>query len=103
MRRQIAAGLTVPEQDETLDALSAAIRRQRDLSLTISSELELHSSLIEETDAALDHTDSRLRKASKRLDTFTRRAKENSASCTIIGLVAILVILSASMEPAGCR
>lgn len=42
------------EQDDTLDALSAAIQRQRDLSLTISSELELHEGLLEETDAALD-------------------------------------------------
>lgn len=42
------------EQDGTLDALSQAIRRQKDLSLTISSELELHEDLIDETDQALD-------------------------------------------------
>ena len=42
------------DQDDTLDRLSQAISRQRDLSLTISSELELHEGLIDETDDALD-------------------------------------------------
>jgi syntaxin 8 len=42
------------DQDEQLDALAKAIARQRDLSLNISSELELHEELIEETDRALD-------------------------------------------------
>ena len=42
------------EQDNTLDQLSLAISRQRDLSLTISSELELQEGLIDETDRAID-------------------------------------------------
>lgn len=42
------------EQDDQLDALAKAIARQRDLSLNISSELELHEDLIDETDRALD-------------------------------------------------
>jgi hypothetical protein len=49
MQRQM-----IDQQDDTLDQLSAAISRQRDLSLTISSELELHETLLEETDAAVD-------------------------------------------------
>lgn len=42
------------DQDETLDALAKAISRQRDLSLHISSELEVHEGLLEETDRAVD-------------------------------------------------
>lgn len=42
------------DQDDQLDALAKAIARQRDLSLNISSELELHEDLLEETDRALD-------------------------------------------------
>lgn len=42
------------DQDDQLDALAKAIARQRDLSLNISSELELHEDLIDETDRALD-------------------------------------------------
>lgn len=88
-------GMTHAEQDETLDNLSAAVRRQRDLSLHISSELELQSGLLEEVDAAVDSTDNRLRRANRGLDRVSRAAKENASSCTIIGLVVLLVILSA--------
>lgn len=41
------------DQDGQLEQLSKAIARQRDLSLTISSELEIHEGLLEETDQAL--------------------------------------------------
>jgi syntaxin 8 len=74
--------------------LSHAISRQRDLSLNISSELELHNNLLEETDQALDHTESRLRRAATRLETVGRRtARENSATCLIVMLVVVLLVL----------
>jgi t-SNARE complex subunit (syntaxin) len=81
------------EQDETLDKLSLAISRQRDLSVTISSELELHSSLLDETDEAVDRTGGQLRRARGRLETVSRKARDNGATCTIIGLVVILLLL----------
>ncbi|KAH8915168.1 hypothetical protein BT69DRAFT_1289184 [Atractiella rhizophila] len=81
------------DQDRSLDALSEAVSRQRDISLQISSELELHTGLLEETDFALDQTQSRMRKAQSRLDTVARKTKENAATCTIIGLIVVLLIL----------
>ena len=82
------------DQDETLNALSTAISRQRDLSLNISSELELHSTLLDETDMAVDATQSRLSKAATKLERVGRKtARENSATCIIVALVVILLLL----------
>lgn len=61
------------QQDDQLSALSHAISRQRDLSLNISSELEMHSTLLDETDAAIDQTESRLRRAAGKLEKVGRR------------------------------
>ncbi len=66
------------EQDVHLDRLSHSINRQRDLSIQIGDELEVHTGLLEGLDHDLDGTDSRMRGARRRLDRVARGAKENS-------------------------
>ncbi|KAI9257375.1 hypothetical protein BDA99DRAFT_516276 [Phascolomyces articulosus] len=66
------------EQDDNLDELSDAIRRQRELGLMIGDELETHVQLIDETEEMVDRTDARLKKAKKKLDYVGRKMKENS-------------------------
>ncbi|GAA5995325.1 syntaxin [Rhodotorula paludigena] len=81
------------DQDTQLDSLSSAISRQHALSLRVAEELELHSSLIDDTDEALDRTESNLRRASGRLDQFTQRARETGSTGLIVALIILLVIL----------
>jgi len=83
----------IDQQDDTLEALSKAIQRQRDLSLTISSELELHEGLLEETDAALDRTGARLSKANKSLKHVAKKTRENTSLCMIATIIIFLCIL----------
>lgn len=66
------------DQDQDLDDLSDAIRRQRELGLLIGDELESHAILIDETEEMVDRTDERLRKAKKKLDHVGRKVKDNS-------------------------
>ena len=68
------------EQDVHLDELSRSITRQRDLSLQINDELDVHTGLLEGLDHDLDRTDTRLTHARRRLDRVARGAKENGAS-----------------------
>lgn len=82
-------------QDDTLDSLSSAIARQHQLSLHISSELELHEGLLDETDTALDRTESSLRRAGGRLNRISRKAKDTGSTGLIVLLVVVLVILIA--------
>ena len=65
------------EQDAHLDRLSQSIGRQRDISLQINDELDVHTGLLEGLDHDLDRTDSRLTHARRRLDRVARGAKEN--------------------------
>lgn len=68
------------EQDVHLDRLSHSINRQRDLSLQINDELEVHTGLLEGLDRDLDGTGERMRSARRRLDRVAKGAKENSES-----------------------
>ena len=88
-----SSALPPTDQDDTLDSLSTAIARQHSLSLNIASELELQSSLLDDTDSALDRTETSLRRAGGRLDQFSRRAKETGSTGLIVLLVIVLVIL----------
>ena len=65
------------EQDAHLDRLSQSIGRQRDISLQINDELDVHTGLLEELDTDLDHTHNRLSGAAKRLQKFSRGVKGN--------------------------
>lgn len=66
------------EQDVHLDHLSQSINRQRDLSLQINGELDIHTGLLEEMDEELDQTGSRLSRARQKLDKVAKGAKNNS-------------------------
>ncbi|KAI0746718.1 hypothetical protein C8Q80DRAFT_1053110, partial [Daedaleopsis nitida] len=80
-------------QDVHLDELSRSITRQRDLSLQINDELDVHTGLLEGLDHDLDRTDTRLTHARRRLDRVARGAKENGSTVMIALLILVLLIL----------
>ncbi|KAH9061196.1 hypothetical protein EDB87DRAFT_1612466 [Lactarius vividus] len=65
------------DQDVHLDSLSHSITRQRDLSMQINDELEVHTGLLEELDHDLDNTGNRLSRAGQRLGRVAKGAKEH--------------------------
>lgn len=71
-------GFKFAEQDQRLDDLSMSINRQHHISVQINDELDVHHGILQELDTDLDRTDSRVRKARKKLDTLARGVKENS-------------------------
>jgi len=81
------------EQDVHLDRLSQSVNRQRDLSLQINDELDVHTGLLEELDHELDHTGSRLSGARRNLERVAKGAKENGSTVMIAILILVLLIL----------
>ena len=65
------------DQDVHLDTLSRSITRQRDLSMQINDELDVHTGLLEELDHDLDNTGNRLNRAGQRLGRVAKGAKEH--------------------------
>ena len=70
------------DQDDSLDRLSESIGRQRELSIQIGDELESQGELLEDLDVVVDRSRSRLDGAKRRLDRFSRKAKDNG---TLLG------------------
>jgi len=81
------------EQDTHLDRLSNSIRNQRDISIQINDELDVHTGLLESLDHELDSTESRLGRARRRLDHVAQGAKENGSAVAIGMLILVLLIL----------
>ncbi|KAF8317672.1 hypothetical protein DL93DRAFT_2076770 [Clavulina sp. PMI_390] len=81
------------EQDTRLESLSGSIRRQRELSENIGEELDVHTGLLEDLESGIDNTALRLGGARRRLETFSRGARDNWSTLTIAGLIVILLIL----------
>ncbi|EIW55752.1 uncharacterized protein TRAVEDRAFT_171625 [Trametes versicolor FP-101664 SS1] len=81
------------DQDVHLDNLSRSITRQRDISLQINDELDVHTGLLEGLDHDLDRTDSRLTSARRRLDRVAKGVKGNGSTVMIGVLILVLLIL----------
>ncbi|KAG0146292.1 hypothetical protein CROQUDRAFT_657616 [Cronartium quercuum f. sp. fusiforme G11] len=90
---QIMQRAMLEDQDRSLDALSNAISRQRDLSLHISSELEVQESLLTDLDENMDFTSNRLNKANRKMNSLFQKMARDGACWTIFGLVVLLLIL----------
>ncbi|KAG8705042.1 hypothetical protein FRC08_001886 [Ceratobasidium sp. 394] len=81
------------EQDTHLDRLSNSIRNQRDISIQINDELDVHTGLLESLDHELDSTHDRLGRARRRLDHVARGARDNGSAVAIGVLILVLLIL----------
>lgn len=84
---------TMRDQDEHLDRLALSVSRQHQLSLQISDELDSHLELLDEVDDLTDNSTGRLATARRRLDTFSRKAKNNGSLLTIAILFLTFIIL----------
>jgi len=82
------------EQDGHLDRLSHSINRQRDISLQINDELDVHTGLLQELDTDLDHTESRLSRARRGLDRVAQGTRENGSLLPLFSVARLLMLAS---------
>ncbi|KAL5483531.1 hypothetical protein ACEPAI_8763 [Sanghuangporus weigelae] len=85
--------LLMEEQDGHLDHLSRSVGRQRDISLQINDELNVHNGLLSELEEEVDETHGRLGNARRRLERFGRGVKGNLSTYMIAALIFVLLIL----------
>lgn len=70
------------DQDQHLDALSASLNRQHEMSLQMNEELDLHRELLEEFDRDTNRTGLRLGGASNQMDRLRNSLKDHGESST---------------------
>lgn len=75
------------EQEEHLDRLGHSVSRQHELSIQIGNELDGQEEILDDLDMWTDRSQSRLDKAKRSLDTFSRKAKENGIYTYIIIII----------------
>ena len=68
------------DQDLHLENLSRSVNRQRDISIQINDELDVHTGLLQELDHDLDRTESRLGGARRQLERVAKGARNNGTS-----------------------
>ncbi|KAA8917385.1 hypothetical protein TRICI_000464 [Trichomonascus ciferrii] len=85
--------LTMADQDQHLDRLAESVSRQHELSIQIDDELTSHNALLDDVEALTEGSQSRLETAKRRLDKFSRTAKQNGSMVTIAILLLIFIIL----------
>lgn len=80
-------------QDEKLDGILDGVSRLKVMSNDINQELDLHANLLGELDSAVDSTDARLQRNTKRIEIVQ---EESSGCCGLLTmglLFALLIIL----------
>ena len=65
------------DQDQHLDALSASLHRQHEMSLQMNDELDLHQQLLQGLDSDMDRTGLRLGAASNQMDRLTSSLRDH--------------------------
>jgi len=80
------------DQDEKLDGILDGVSRLKVMSQDINSELDLHASLLTELDGAVDATDARLQRNTKRIELVSESAG-GWCGLLIMFLLFILIIL----------
>lgn len=90
------------DQDDSLDRLSESIGRQRELSIQIGDELDSQGELLEDLDVVVDRSRSRLDGARRRLDRFSRKAKDNGILLTPRFPTSVCVLGAIFLSDGGC-
>lgn len=80
------------DQDDSLDRLSESIGRQRELSIQIGDELDSQGELLEDLDGMVDRSRGRLDGARRRLDRFSKKARENGMFILDAGRLTLQVL-----------
>ncbi|KAG2393007.1 hypothetical protein C9374_009584 [Naegleria lovaniensis] len=84
----------IDEQDKSLDLLSHALDRTKQIGLSIDEELDEHSRLLEDIHENVDVTESKIKVQTKKM---VNLAKKNSFMCWGI-IIAVILFIIASFE-----
>ena len=76
-----------------MDALSLGVNRIGQLGLQMRDELVVQDRMLDELDADMEGTHTRLQAAQKKVDHLLRKAGLKGQFCIIIFLIAVLIVL----------
>jgi len=78
-------------QDDQIEELGKAVRNTKHVALAINDEVDLQARLLDDLDSAVDHTESYMKFARRKLEQVSRK----SGSCKYILVIILLMVLLA--------
>ena len=86
---------TIASQDEKLDDILAGVQTLKAISSDIHSELDLHSTLLNDVEVGIDHTDHSIKVNTSKIGAIERKNKGwLSVICMLVWIVLIIVLLA---------
>ncbi|KJE93100.1 hypothetical protein CAOG_03940 [Capsaspora owczarzaki ATCC 30864] len=83
------------DQDRGLDALQAAIARQKHIGVAIGDEVDSQNQLLDDLEDGMDHTHGKLRQETLHVMTITEKAKTGGMLCIICLLIIAIIVVAA--------
>lgn len=84
---------TLAQQDEKLDGILDGVTKLKVMSQDINQELDLHAHLLTELDSAVDQTDGRIQRNTKRITNIEQAEGSGCCFMIIVILLAVLIVL----------
>ncbi|GAA99508.1 uncharacterized protein L969DRAFT_86768 [Mixia osmundae IAM 14324] len=81
------------EQDRTMDSIGGVVGTLKEQASIMGQEIFSQVGLLGELDSHVDRTESRLQRATKRMNDFIRQEQNSRSSICILILIIVLVIL----------
>ena len=86
---------TIASQDEKLDSILAGVQTLKAISTDIHSELDLHSTLLQDVDAHMDHADASIKANTRKIAHIERKDKGwLSVICMVVWIILIIILLA---------
>jgi len=88
------------EQDALLDVLSGSVGKQKEIALTISTEIEGQNQIIDDLHSHVERTDSRLRATTRKVEDVQAQSSDKCMWVFIVLLVLLFIGVMATNQ--GC-
>ncbi|XP_064395680.1 syntaxin-6-like [Halichondria panicea] len=87
--------MVIARQDDRLDQVGASVSTLKRIGETIGDELDDQQVMLEDFDREIEHTDSRMRSLTSRVNKAIKQSGSKCQLCTIVILVVVLLIVIA--------
>lgn len=81
-------------QDQAIDAIHESVKRQKGLAITINTELEDQSRLLDSIDSHVDKSNARVEEETMHVRAVENKAKQNAPIAIICLLFLVIIVVS---------
>jgi len=89
------------DQDQTLDLLSQSVQKQREIAVTINTELDVHNRLLDDLDTKTGKTQAGIERERRHVAKVSESAKVGGMWIIIVLLIIIIIVFA--FTDWGCK